>query len=165
MLIIVEEKGKSVTHVTKGSSGNTVCGKVYDAGDYEIGLRGSWLTCRKCKEALGKDRRGKDPKIDRISILDAIMDCFVQMHQTKDYTAPDCLKRAADYSGRAEELIKLLEGLDCGSWGGYDGPNDGIPSLFLRFEWLLYKFNLPMNLKSGDRYEEIRKHFIKEEGR
>jgi hypothetical protein len=60
----------------------------------------------------------------------------------------------------AEEMIKLLEGVECGSWGGHENPNAGINNLFLRFEWLVYRHNVPLDLEKPEEYERVREHFV-----
>jgi len=159
MLVLI---GKE-THITKDDEA-TLCGlPVTEEHLSHLLGRGSFLGCRKCKEELNKLKRGKAPKIERLDVLDAISACFIQVWQAKARNRPDCQDRADSYLDKAEELVKLLEGLDCRSWGGHDGPNSGIPSLFLRFEWLLYKYNHPLELKHADRYEDLRKFFTKED--
>lgn len=159
MLVLINEE----THVTKNEE-STLCGLIVEKKHLDNFMgRGAWLGCRKCKELLNKNRRGKAPKIERLTILDAIMACFIQVWQARRRNRPDCKDRADSYLDKAEELVKLLESLDCRSWGGYDSPNDGIPSLFMRFEWLLYKYNVPLELERTENYEELRKFFTKED--
>jgi hypothetical protein len=156
ILACVNKNNKTKNHLVKSEGSNsTLCGEGLEKADWTVEIRGAWLSCRKCKELVNAVFRGKGPQIDRLYVLNRILECFVQAHQEKIRKSSKDSKHLAG----AEELIKTLEMSDTGSYGGHDKYNDGIPNLFMRFEWLVYKYNSPLDLTLADRYEELRKFF------
>ena len=83
---------------------------------------------------------------DRKKILEQI-DRYLK--QVEQHHKSQSFAYALKYHAKAEALIELLEGQDCGSYGGYDrdDPNcgkyygDSMQTLKSRFQWLKDKYS------------------------
>lgn len=106
------------------------------------------------------------PPIQRLTILNAIGDCFQQVIQWSEYKEPSWSENVTQYLYQAEVLIKILEIQDCGSVGGFDDSQPQPRNLFDRWDWLFRKYNDPKDKKFGCNiasYKNIKAFFESEE--
>ena len=75
---------------------------------------------------------------------------------------PSWCENVVEHHHKAEGLIEVLEVLDCGSVGGFDGGQRPARTLFDRWDWLYRKYGNPegeMFACGTISYEELREFF------
>jgi hypothetical protein len=91
-----------------------------------------------------------------------LQDIFEHFQQITQWT-PNHSDSVFKYASKAESLIEILEGIDCGSYGGYDKSNP-LPKkckyhLYDRFLALLNKYNHKVEPSCGFTIEKMCEYF------
>ena len=89
------------------------------------------------------------PPIQRLTILNAIGDCFQQVIQWTRHIDPAWTENITKSLYQAEALVEILEIQDCGSVCGFDQRQPRPRNLFDRWDWLFRKYNDPEDKKFG----------------
>jgi len=108
----------------------------------EIADKVSFLVSNPKKKDLKALPKGKVKNITRMMILEKIFHCFISLEQS----IPHYLESALSNKIQAEQLIELLESIDCGSIGGGFDPGNPLVEkcrlkIYDRFLTLIKKEN------------------------